>query len=81
MVSTNEPSSREREVLGKVGEREGGEVLCESSAEPSEGGGLQPETAESISARWKSVIIEMCEEDRWNPDGEWWSAANTEGVA
>jgi len=48
VVSTNEPSSREREVLG------------ESCAEPSESGGrLQPETAESISARWKSMIIEM----------------------
>ena len=45
--------------MGKVGEGEVGKVFGESCAEPSEGGGLQPETAESISARWKSVIIEM----------------------
>ena len=42
----------------------------EPCAEPSEGGGggrFQPLTAESIIARWVSMIIEMSSVRRWNP--------------
>ena len=49
MISTNEPF-------------EIGEGLGESCAEPSEGGMLKPLTAESIIARWMSMIIETVDE-------------------
>ena len=39
----------------------------EPCAEPSEDGSFQPLTAESIIARWVSMIIEMSSVRRWNP--------------
>ena len=52
----------------------------EPCAEPSEGGSLQPLTAESIIARWVSMIIEMSSVRRWNPKPRRrWSAAIVEG--
>ena len=43
--------------------------LGESCAEPSEGGMLKPLTAESIIARWMSMIIEMSPSvKRWDPE-------------